>query len=572
MHKTYEWLHKNYLFVIFVVLMAIAANLFLYQFYHSERFVYFWDSSFYEFRFAYITNKFRLNFGAFRALRSLLGSIAFTDHSLIAPFVITPLGLLFGTGRKVFLFSVLNVFGLPAALSLGVVFLRLIDNKKDYQWLPALLPVSLMLFAPQFWIPITLGFYDISTLIVVCALWLILLSNWQNKSIAKAILMGTLLALLVLIRRWFAYWAVSLFPALFIIWLFRKATNQQILFGFKLILICGIAAGLVFITFAAPVAYQMLTNNYGDMFSAYKLGLPTSGIMLNALEHYGWISILFAGAGYIFALKDNRTKLFSQIIGLQSLIALFLFARVQRVAEHHQYQLLIVIILFQSLFLFCLWKTQTSAPLKWLMSGVFVITALMNFLQGLVPQFDLHVQYASLFAEAKHYPLTRSDSQQIKQLIYYLDKETLETFKIYVAASSATFNDDILRNACLYLQLPNSNPCSRILDGYHVDLVDLRDGFPQQLLQADFMVVGDPVQYHLNPRDQSVVGIPALMLLENEGIGKAYQQLPQKFVLENGVVVKIFKKIRNPKPEEKQLLNREFVKLYPRRESLFQAQ
>jgi hypothetical protein len=62
------------------------------------------------------------------------------------------------------------------------------------------------------------------------------------------------------------------------------------------------------------------------------------------------------------------------------------------------------------------------------------------------------------------------------------------------------------------------------------------------------------------------------MLLENEGIGKAYQQLPEKFVLENGVVVKIFKRIRNPKPEEKQLLNREFVKLYPRRESLFQAQ
>lgn len=558
------WCKKNYIFLIGLLVLWVAANLFLYQFYHHENYVYFWDWSFYQSRFAFIVGKFHEGFLA--PIKTLVYSIAFTEQSLIAPFIIAPFGLLFGTGRSVFLFSVLNVFALPTALMISVVFMRLTTPQNNKKWGYALIPLTIALLTPQFWIPITLGFYDVSTLIVVCVIWLLLLSDWSNKPKIKATFTGILLTTLIFIRRWYGYWVFSFFPAVGLEWLVAKAKKRKPFLNLKLIFICGISAFLFFLLVGAPIMYEIVKNNYAEMFSAFKHGDSTLQVMLEAVIHYGWFSIIFAVAGFILAIKNNNAKSFLNIIGVQTLLTLYLFSRVQRVDQHHHYQFMIVIILFQALFLLYLWRSELSKVGKYLLTTLFCLVTLVNFTQALIPQFSiLRWQTAHLFAGAQHYPLVRHDTKTIENLMSYLNQNASSNSTIYVAASSLILNDDILKNSCYYLSF-NLPVCQRVLQN---SSVDLRDGFPQQFLRADYVVVGDPIQYHLRPQDQRVVGVLADEIINKNNIGNAFELMPQKFTLDNGVEVKIYKKDRNFTPQELQNLKATFLTYYPGENSLF---
>src|ERR1039458_5335130 len=169
-NQFFKWYQKNYVFLILLVLLILFANLFLYQFYHQERYIYFWDWSAYQSHFIFIVGK--LHQGIFPALGALFYSIAFTEYSLLAPLIISPLGLIFGTGRVVFLFSILNMFALPAAFLIGLISARLTGAEGKQKWLFALLPMAITLLTPQFWIPLLLGFFDVITLIWIGCIWL----------------------------------------------------------------------------------------------------------------------------------------------------------------------------------------------------------------------------------------------------------------------------------------------------------------------------------------------------------------------------------------------------------------
>lgn len=566
-HHFKNWIKDNYIFLAVLVLLIGGANLFLYQFYRQERFIYFWDWSAYHNHFIFTVGKLRD--GIFPALGAAFYSIAFTQYSLLAPLIIAPLGLMFGTGRAVFLFSVLNVFALPAAFLLGLVFARLTGASGKKKWLAALMPMAIILLAPQFWVPLLLGFFDVAALIAIAGIWLLLSSDQTKKTAQKAIGLGILLTLLIFTRRWLAYWSFSFFPAIFLAWLYSKIKKQKPFWDIKNIFICGLASSFFLLAFGAPVAKQMLTDNYASMFQAFKAGNSTWQVILAAAYHFGWITLLFSAAGLVLALKNTKTRGVTQIIFLQSLIALLLFARVQLIDLHHYYQFIPVAVLFESLFIFYVWQAEIKIFWKIFLTSFFVSVSLLNFLQGLIPEFKFIVRPAHLMAGAQHYPLQRNDQTQIAALLSYLDKTMPQGAKLYVDASSVVLNDDVVRNSCRYFKLDYVRICDNIIPANNVDL---RDGFPRQFLQTDFVLVADPPQTHLLPNDQRVVWVLQEKLLDKNSIGSAYQILPKQFTLDGGVMVKILKKTRNLTASELQNLSDIFLGFYPNRQDLFQIQ
>lgn len=58
---------------------------------------------------------------------------------------------------------------------------------------------------------------------------------------------------------------------------------------------------------------------------------------------------------------------------------------------------------------------------------------------------------------------------------------------------------------------------------------------PKQFLSATHVVVADPVQFHLRPEDQRVVGILGEDILSGKGIGASFERLPYEFSLDNNV-------------------------------------
>ena len=93
--------------------------------------------------------------------------------------------------------------------------------------------------------------------------------------------------------------------------------------------------------------------------------------------------------------------------------------------------------------------------------------------------------------------------------------------------------------------------------------VDLQNGFPFQFFTAQYVVVTQPVGYHLPPEHQRVIGLLAEELIKGEGLGQSYVSLPLTFALEYGTTAYIYQKNAPFKAEDLERISDTFVKLYP---------
>jgi hypothetical protein len=107
-------------------------------------------------------------------------------------------------------------------------------------------------------------------------------------------------------------------------------------------------------------------------------------------------------------------------------------------------------------------------------------------------------------------------------------------------ASSQVINSTLLWDANLSLNT-NYQVTGKIV---RTAEVDRRDGFPLRLLNAEYVIVALPIQYHLRPEDQRMVAMPAQALMMRKTIGKAFDQLSESFVLDDDVKVYLFRKVR----------------------------
>ena len=168
------------------------------------------------------------------------------------------------------------------------------------------------------------------------------------------------------------------------------------------------------------------------------------------------------------------------------------------------------------------------------------------------------------FLGIRHFPLVRRDIGVFHDLLITLDhliqsKNDL----IYVLSSSVTLNEDILINAS---RMNHMTIHKHILPVYHVDK---RDGFPHHFFDAKYVVMGEPIQYHLNPNDQRVIGILGDQILHQKDIGLSYERLPYEFSLDNNVRVSIYEKKYPVRGSDIEDLSKLFISYYPDKKAMF---
>ncbi len=86
---------------------------------------------------------------------------------------------------------------------------------------------------------------------------------------------------------------------------------------------------------------------------------------------------------------------------------------------------------------------------------------------------------------------------------------------------------------------------------------------------ADLVVVADPVQYHLRPEDQRVIGEPAASFLAGTDVALAFRRLPERFVLDGGVTVMVFERLRPNSRGEVAALSARLRSAYPDRPEIY---
>ena len=74
--------------------------------------------------------------------------------------------------------------------------------------------------------------------------------------------------------------------------------------------------------------------------------------------------------------------------------------------------------------------------------------------------------------------------------------------------------------------------------------VDAVDGPPTaELKDCGIIIVGDPVQTHLDPDGQQTVVLPSREMLTGQGIGAKFRRTGEVFHLEKGVSAVVFERV-----------------------------
>lgn len=565
---------KKYLITSFI--FAFAINLFVILFVLNEKCIYFWDYSCFWIKWINFSNLLANH--PLYALSVLYHSIRSDDYNLLAVSLLTPFYYIFSGHRLVYILAITNIYLIPCIL----VILWFLNNKvKEFynidDYFLFLLFIFFLSLLPQFWVPILFGYISISGIIIIFLIYHIYFSRpLEKQKLQSLFIISFLLVLLVFFRRWYAYWVVSFFVTIFFHQIYcmlknKYFSNKQFkIVVINILIIGGLSAVLLFLI-ATPLANRMLLTDYSDIYSAYKISSSQIEVFYKFYMYFGPLLCLLLLIAVFQLFWNKKSKEIVVFLSIQLIIVYLSFTKTQDFSVHHYYLLLPMIIIIICLLFAYIFIHINNNILRFFFIFTMILLFIVNFGFVFSPSFDKKLPYIrSIFSNYRHYPIKRNDVNVVRKIYNTLANTIIKSNdnRIYVLASSSIFNDDILRNCVL------NEPCPKNINDHilHTCHVDKRDGFPRHFLQAKYIVVASPIQYHLLPKDQRVIGILAEDILKRENIGKNYKKLTYDFKLDNDVHVYLYKKIGKFQESNLQKLSKEFRKYYPDREQLYQIE
>lgn len=509
--------------LLFLALNAVTA---LYAL--TSRTVYVWDNAGY-WTVARTLSEQRL--GRSQLFEVLKSTVAM-DYNYLLAWPISLMMRLFGGSRTVFLFAIANLYTLPGLWGLCV----LAKGKRGSGLvLAGLFPMLVYIGL--------VGYVDVAA--CALAIWAVTVYTSQVPAVSRGVFSGALLVGTFLLRRYFFFFAASFgVAALAAKLLFDRRRWSDFL---SLFFTCGICA-----VYFAPnfLLEKVLGTDYGDLYSAYDLGLRSDGLLF--CRYFGWVVLLGLLVCGLIALARRRER---ERIAFALIQLAVCFAAFTAVQSHGQQHLL--------LYLPCLALLAAAAALE-LRPWCAVVAAVMFggcFLPRSQPASIGEIRGFAPAPTIAFYGPARSDIGALLALRDYVDGLSAEGERTAVVlASSFLLNSETLTN--LRPSLGLTEPERRTVIRYQ-GTVDKRDGFNWNTLTADYLIVGDPIQTHLGEENQQVFSLFARDVLAGEGPGSAYVPLPETFELAGGVTARVYARVRNLTGEEYRLISRRLQERYP---------
>ncbi|WP_045097196.1 hypothetical protein [Legionella fallonii] len=544
--------------IIFLIIALI--NAFVYSVIIKEKYIYYWDYRAYWNITSDTTNLIFSNLALM--FKQLYHSILFDDYNLTPSIFLSLPFKVLGPSYLSYVLAILNVFIIPCYFILAILIQTIIKEttKKDIKLYNIFI---VLVFFPPVLNPLLYGYLDsVGLLISSIILFIIYRDDLAKFDLKRNVIIVFLLLLLIFSRRWYGFWFETFFIALtltnVIKFLIEKDFTwthlKNCLFN---IFFIGSFCFLTLLCFFNPFLTKALFNNYNFAHSAYKFGSLWNNL-LNTFDYFGIGLLLLALVGMIFGCMYQKSRYWTIFTILQISLSWFLFNRMESLGWHHEYLFCNQILILMALGIFIPYiKFQKNLYQFLFLLAIFSLLT-FNFVSNYFYQFNFKLLSA-------HYqsPRIRNDIEVIKQIDGELNRLVKSNEKIYVLASSYTLSDEILRNAFA----PDSkNAVPSMLYTHHVDELY---GFPNQFFEADIIVVGDPIQYHLQPEHQRIIGILAEDLLSGKNIGTHYKLIDDKYELDNHIRVKIYKKISNLNQVDLEYLLTTFKHFYPEHKELW---
>ena len=509
--------------LLFLALNAVTALYVL-----TSKTVYVWDNAGYWTVARTLSQQWLGRSQIFEILKSTITM----DYNYLLAWPISLVMRLFGGSRAVFLFAISNLYTLPALWGLcalgkgkrggGIILAGLF---------PMLAYIGLV------------GYVDVAA--CALAIWAVVIYTSHAPPVSRGIFSGALLVGTFLLRRYFFFFAASFgVAALAVKVLFDRKRWADFL---SLFLTCGACALYFTPNFLLE---KVLGTDYGDLYSAYDLGLRSDALLF--CRYFGLAVLVALAVCGVIALGKKQAQTEVSFALIQLLVCFGAFVAVQ---SHGQQHLL--------LYLPCLALLAALTALE-LRPWCAVLAAVVFggcFVPGEQPASIEEIKGFSAAPSIAFYGPVREDINELAALADYVDSLSADGEKTAVVlASSFTLNSETLTNLRPSLGLPE--PGHKTVIRYQ-GTVDKRDPFNWNTLTADYLIVGDPIQTHLGEENQQVFALFARDVLTGEGPGSAYRALPETFALEEGTAVRIYERTRNLTGEEYKLISRRLQALYP---------
>ncbi len=334
-------------------------------------------------------------------------------------------------------------------------------------------------------------------------------------------------------RRWYAFAAIGI-AAMLAVEAAMIALKTGRSFRWKEAISAGALGLLTLLALASPIIVDWLPNlsahDYGSAYAAYR---KPPDVLLRQLGD--WIGLLpalaaLASAAFLWARSSDR-RLLRLTLGAAA-VAACLFLRIQTPYIHHLYLIepaLTAPVAAALMIAFARAPRVAFAALAGL--GLLTLSPLAHALNqaGLAP-----------IAGLPRAP--RADRAELERMKDWVDARARPDAKVCGLGSSYTFSGQLIAELWqLHPERRTAAPEPKT-DVMMSD-VDTVEGPPAAgLKDCAFMIVGDPVQTHLDPDYQQTVIVPSREMLTGRGIGAKFRRTGEVFHLENGVSAVVFER------------------------------
>lgn len=531
------------------VLIGLWAAALLYFFWALNRrsFVYIWDYA------NYLTKQYSAEAaflqGPGAGFRSIFSSLTDDYTSFITLFVEFPFCLSARTGDSFAFCQVFSIVPMLLTLLAGLVlkvgqmlrvkhrfwyFLIGLSWTFTYPWLR----MSAMLAQPD-WFGLIFAFI---------ILLLTLDFRFEKPEPVRYALLFLATAAVILSRRWYLYFVVGYYFAYAVLVLVssariaRAGQKQQALLQVRNLILFGLMAMAAMVLLLWPIVSHILGYDYSDRYSYYNEGGFAAEISLQ-FWRLGLLNLVLVGLGLWFSLKKHRVPALPCLAGLEILLSMLLFTRVQNTGSHQMLLFLpgwfLLFLLGAAALAENISRRRNLKIAYWVFTLIFAVSVRCSPLTR-VALPDIVIDHFPLKATQEFVRLDkliydRKDLPQIQAIARWIDANCADGEISYMIPHDMLYCPDHFRN-CL---LPERPIDDKLAFGFSVPGTH---DFPMAFFEAKYVITADPFP-------QTYTGSNEMSHKLNEqflAVRDQYFELEDTFDMGNGTVFTIWRRTVAP--------------------------
>lgn len=461
--------------------------------------VYFWDDATYWDIGRMLAEK-PINASFFKEVYSSVGT---SDYNYFGAVPIALWMKVFGITRVSYIACIITLYLVPAEIILYRIAASLSKA-------PKLAFVICVLIMPSVVYLACIGFMDVGGVLIGLACYYLYNKKTEPKrEIINHIILGVLLSVIMVYRRYFAFFSVAFLTAMAIDCILFKKSKRN--FAITLV-----AAGAVLLVCFSGFLFNILLKDYGTLYSGYKYNVMTDLKLIT--RYFGVVFLVLALVGVpLLAIKKRDTACVFPII--QIMVCALMFISTQ---THGQQHLLLYVPGLAMLVIFGV----NAINKEWILVGLCVVTA-MNFISPFINRVQpQNIQEIKGLAIAPSYsvkPKVREDVADILKVKQNLNLIIPKGKTCGVIASSFVVNSSILANVEASLNRRTGRE-----DNYIIGMpeVDSRDFWRlSEMYESDYLLVASPPQTHLAEGEQTIITEAVKSFENNTDFARSFKKV-----------------------------------------------